>query len=52
MIKDHIATSLTIEIDDFESVPFNQKGGVIKADQVFGRELPKILEQLNAVLTA
>jgi len=50
MIKDHIATSLTIEIDDFENVPFNQKGGAIKADQVFGKELPNILEQLNMVL--
>lgn len=50
MIKGHIATSLTIEIDDFENVPFNQKGGALKADQVFGRELPKILEQLNTVL--
>ena len=50
MIKDHIATSLTIEIDDFENVPFNQKGGAIKADRIFGKELPKILEQLNTVL--
>ena len=52
MIKEHIATSLTIEIDDFENVPFNQKGGAIKADQVFGRELPKILQELNVVLAA
>jgi type I restriction enzyme R subunit len=50
MIRNHIATSLTIEIDDFENVPFNQKGGAIKADQVFGKELPRILQELNLVL--
>ena len=50
MIKDHIATSLTIGIDDFENVPFNQKGGAIKASKLFGRELGKILDELNVVL--
>jgi len=50
MIKDHIATSLTIGIEDFENVPFNQKGGAIKADKLFGQELNKILEELNMVL--
>ncbi len=48
--KDHIATSLSIAMDDFESVPFNQKGGAIKAYQVFGQELDKVLEELNEVL--
>jgi len=51
MIKDHIATSLAIDISDFENVPFNQKGGAVKADQVFGEELPKILQELNLALT-
>jgi len=50
MIKDHIATSLTIGIEDFENVPFNQKGGAIKASKLFGRELGKILDELNVVL--
>jgi type I restriction enzyme R subunit len=50
MIKDHIATSLTIDIEDFENVPFNQKGGAYKAYQVFGTELNDILNQLNVVL--
>jgi type I restriction enzyme R subunit len=52
MIKDHIATSLKIGIDDFENVPFNQKGGAISADRIFGKELPQILERLNTVLVA
>ena len=51
MIKAHIATSLTIRIDDLENVPFNQKGGAIKAYQLFGKELNQTLEELNTVLT-
>jgi len=50
MIKDHIATSLTIGIEDFGNVPFNQKGGAVKAYQLFGQELNKTLEELNTVL--
>jgi type I restriction enzyme R subunit len=50
MIKEHITTSLSVGIDDFENVPFNQKGGAVKAYQLFGQELNKILEELNAVL--
>lgn len=51
MIKEHIATSLRIGIDDFENVPFNQKGGAVKAYQLFGQGLNKVLEELNVVLT-
>lgn len=52
MIKDHIATSLRIEMEDFELTPFNQKGGAVKAYQIFGNELNNILEQLNEILAA
>ena len=31
MIKNHIALSVSIEIDDFENVPFYQKGSMVKA---------------------
>ncbi len=51
MIKQHITTSLSINIDAFELSPFNQKGGAIKAYQLFGQQLNKILEELNTVLT-
>jgi type I restriction enzyme R subunit len=50
MIKDHIATSLTIDIEDFENVPFNQKGGAYKAHQIFGTQLNNILKEMNTVL--
>ncbi len=46
MIKEHIAASVTVEMEDFEDVPFNQKGGAIKAYQLFGTELSNILEDL------
>jgi len=51
MIKAHIATSLTISMEDLENVPFNQKGGAVKAYQLFGKELNQTLEELNTVLT-
>ena len=52
MIKDHIATSLHIEMDDFENIPFQAKGGAIKVYQLFGDALDTILEALNERLAA
>ena len=52
MIKDHIATSLRIEIDDFDYTPFQAKGGAIKMYQLFGDALDTILEALNEQLAA
>ena len=52
MIKDHIATSLHIEMDDFENIPFQAKGGAIKVYQLFGDTLDTILEALNEQLAA
>ena len=52
LIRDHIATSLSIEAEDFEFAPFNQRGGLGKAHQLFGEELPILLEELNEVLAA
>lgn len=50
MIKSHIATSASIEKEDFDDTPFNQHGGLFKAYEVFGKELEPILEELNYVL--
>ena len=52
MIKEHIATSLRIEIDDFENIPFQAKGGTFKVYEVFGDALDTILEALNEQLAA
>lgn len=52
MIKDHIATSVTIFIEDFDDPPFYGKGGRVKAYQVFGKELETIIEDFNSSLVA
>lgn len=51
-IKDHIAASFGIEKDDFEGVPFNQKGGLGRVYAVFGERLDPLLDELNEVLVA
>jgi len=52
MIKNHIASSLAINKDDFELSPFFEEGGLIKAYQIFGNQLEEILNELNEVLVA
>ena len=46
-IKDHIASSLAIEQDDLEEVPFNTIGGLGRAYELFGETLAPILDELN-----
>lgn len=50
MIKGHIATSLSIGMDDLELAPFYERGGLIKADKLFGRDLSRIMNELNEAL--
>ncbi len=52
LIRDHVATSLSIDSDDFGYAPFNQRGGLGKAHQLFGPQLPTLLEELNEALAA
>ncbi len=52
MMRDHIATSLEIGLDDLDYTPFSAEGGLGKAQQVFGGELGKVLRELNEVLAA
>lgn len=51
-IRDHIASSLAIDVDDFDLAPFDQRGGLGKAYQVFGDKLQPLLTELNEVLAA
>lgn len=51
-IRDHIASSFGIETDDFQDVPFAQRGGLGKAYRVFGEDLNELLDELNEVLVA
>jgi type I restriction enzyme R subunit len=52
LIRDHIATSLSIEPDDFDYSPFSQRGGLGKVHQLFGAQLPVLLDELNEALAA
>jgi type I restriction enzyme R subunit len=52
LMRDHIATSLSVETDDFSYAPFNQQGGLGRAHQLFGAQLPNLLDELNEVLAA
>ena len=51
-IKDHIASSLRIEQDDFDDVPFSAFGGLGKAYELFGEQLGQMLEAMNEGLAA
>jgi len=52
LIRDHIVGNLQMEMEDFDYVPFSQKGGRGRAYEVFGVELGKILDELNEGLAA
>ena len=49
-IKDHIAGSVSIDLDAFQYAPFNQQGGLARAYAVFGADLQPLLEELNLEL--
>ncbi len=52
MMRDHIGTSLEIQIEDLDYAPFAEAGGLGKAVQVFGEGLREVLGELNEVLAA
>ena len=49
-IKDHIAGSVSIEPADLQHAPFVQRGGIGRADALFGDGLIPLLEELNLEL--
>jgi len=52
MMKDHIATSAAMDESDLQLEPFNQRGGLYRAHEVFDRELDSVLEEINQELVA
>jgi len=52
MMRDHIATSLEIQLDDLDYAPFAEAGGLGRAVQVFGSGLREVIGELNEVLAA
>lgn len=51
-MAEHIASNLGLEADDFELLPFNQRGGLGKVYQLFGAELVDVIEAMNRELAA
>ncbi|HOJ06983.1 MAG TPA: type I restriction-modification enzyme R subunit C-terminal domain-containing protein [Ignavibacteriaceae bacterium] len=52
MIKDHIISSVRMEVDDFDRTPFDREGGLGKFHQLFGSGYEKLLEEINKELAA
>jgi type I restriction enzyme, R subunit len=52
LIRDHIATRLSMEAEDFEFAPFSQPEGLGKAHQLFCDKLLSLLDELNQILAA
>ena len=51
-VKDQIAQNAEMSVDDFEYTPFNQEGGLLKARELFGKDLQPIIDELNGYLIA
>ncbi|WP_299462851.1 DEAD/DEAH box helicase family protein [uncultured Microscilla sp.] len=52
MLKNHVATSLYVDLGDLDYSPFDSKGGRRKMEKLFGNEIHAIIEELNEVLVA
>ncbi len=52
LMKDHIATSVHLGVDDLDYTPFDSLGGRGKLNQLFGAEMETIIEELNEALVA
>ena len=50
MIKEHIATSFHIEVDDLDYTPFDTHGGRGKMWQLFGDGMNTIITEMNEAL--
>jgi type I restriction enzyme R subunit len=51
-IRDHIAGSVSMGMEDFQLAPFAQDGGLHRAYALFGDRLPALLDELNLELAA
>jgi len=52
MIKDHIATSISITKDDLEQTPFHNKGGLFKANKIFDGNIDNVIKDLQEALVS
>ena len=51
-IRDVVASSLAVRVEDFDYTPFVEHGGLGRATEVFGEEFSGLLRELSEVLTA
>lgn len=49
-IRDHIAGSLTVNVEDFDYAPFDQAGGLGAFYEAFGDDYVTVIDDLNRVL--
>lgn len=52
MMRDHVASSFHVELDDLDYTPFDGLGGRGKMWQLFGDQMQAIMDELNEVLVA
>ncbi len=52
MLKDHIASSFHVDIDDLDYTPFDAQGGRGKMYELFGDKMNAIIVELNEALAA
>ena len=52
MVRDHIATSLDIQMSDFELAPFAELGNGAKVYELFGDDLDNLLKELTKKLVS
>ncbi|MDE4063791.1 DEAD/DEAH box helicase family protein [Phaeobacter gallaeciensis] len=52
MIRDHLATSFTIERDDLELSPFDARGGMGQMYALFGDQMDDVMTEMNEALSA
>jgi len=52
LIKDQIANNAEFEIGDFDYIPACKEQGVLKAKQLFGKDLNIIVSEINGLLIA
>lgn len=52
MIKDYVANSFHIDLDDFDLSPFIANGGLTKMWNLFGEQTDEIINELNEALAA
>ncbi|WP_027371421.1 type I restriction-modification enzyme R subunit C-terminal domain-containing protein [Desulfovermiculus halophilus] len=52
MIRDHIVSSIHMDVEDLQYAPFDGMGGAGKMAQLFGDEISSIIDEMNEALAA